>query len=396
MLIYRGGADGLEATPTSIIDGVDGLESELGRRLLGPGDVNGDGFDDLVISTREGPVYVLLGSPDGLPSGRVDRIAHAALSPSTLFANSGVLLRSGDVNADGRPDIVVAARTYQRVLAQCERGPVEIHQPAIEMTIMFGDSKGVDPDAAAYGIWAPDDAVLCTCPDRGNRPVTCEVGSALAVLDLDGQPGDELIVGAARAAADAGLLQGFGPTVDVLGEATPGRCPGVRLGSAVLVSNAGDLDRDGRADLLAVVRGRSEDCRQTAPWRAVWLTGDPVQPIVQGSLFEAPVDAQGVGTIDQWVLDRGGDTRAHRVVFGRAQFDAGDGQVRSRLWSRRLDGPRSVGGERLLLESQLGTQLSGGLAVYRATPDGPASVLVGVRPISGAAGWHVESIQLPP
>ena len=87
------------------------------------GDVNGDGFDDVVVGARgwdvdgglfdEGAVFVFLGSADGI-EGNDPATAHAAILGDQAAAEFGTSVAgAGDVNGDGFADIIVGAPHYE-------------------------------------------------------------------------------------------------------------------------------------------------------------------------------------------------------------------------------------------------------------------------------------------
>lgn len=81
--------------------------------LAGLGDVDGDGFDDVlarvVISNPEigeDAAYVYRGSPEGLERRPAWRWEGNSMNAWTLSAHGG-----GDANGDGVPDVLLAADT---------------------------------------------------------------------------------------------------------------------------------------------------------------------------------------------------------------------------------------------------------------------------------------------
>eukprot|EP00469_Lotharella_globosa_P012957 CAMPEP_0167782256 /NCGR_PEP_ID=MMETSP0111_2-20121227/6411_1 /TAXON_ID=91324 /ORGANISM="Lotharella globosa, Strain CCCM811" /LENGTH=954 /DNA_ID=CAMNT_0007673057 /DNA_START=24 /DNA_END=2888 /DNA_ORIENTATION=+ len=106
------------------LNGVSSLDN-LGWSLHGPGDVNADGIDDLIISSRfaspggrtqAGQVYVVFGNT-GL--GNLGSMDLGSLSPglgltingASPMDNSGISISGADVNGDGTSDIIIGAES---------------------------------------------------------------------------------------------------------------------------------------------------------------------------------------------------------------------------------------------------------------------------------------------
>jgi FG-GAP-like repeat len=91
--VFFGKADGTLSAPPAYYDGSDG-------NALAAGDVNGDGFPDLVATNWLGPpggVNVFLNQGDG------------TFAPPVLYPSSGCIssIGIGDINGDGAPDLVL-------------------------------------------------------------------------------------------------------------------------------------------------------------------------------------------------------------------------------------------------------------------------------------------------
>ena len=112
--VYHGGAAGSPVWAWSYEN--DQANSELGRSVGTAGDVNGDGYADVIVSalyydngeTDEGRASVILGSAGGL-EGNASWTAESNQA-SALFGRS--VATAGDVNGDGYSDVIVGAQYY--------------------------------------------------------------------------------------------------------------------------------------------------------------------------------------------------------------------------------------------------------------------------------------------
>ena len=114
---YYGSKNGYSKIPSWMAVG-EHPEGLFGWRAISAGDVNGDGYADVIVSSYRfntptmpdaGKVYVYYGSPHGL-SSRPDW-TQAGEMTNAFF---GMTIASGDFNHDGYSDIVVGSPDYQQ------------------------------------------------------------------------------------------------------------------------------------------------------------------------------------------------------------------------------------------------------------------------------------------
>ena len=113
--VYHGSASGVSTTIASLLES-NQASASFGRCVSGAGDVNGDGFSDVIVGayyydngqTNEGAAFVYHGSPAGVILPAADTLesnqAHARMGSSASSA--------GDVNGDGYADVIVGCYGY--------------------------------------------------------------------------------------------------------------------------------------------------------------------------------------------------------------------------------------------------------------------------------------------
>ncbi len=108
--VYHGSPAGLSATPTTSLVGLT-AKGGFGTTAASAGDVNGDGYADVIVGANGsdggvGRAYVYLGGPSGLAASP----ATTLLSPDPSHVGFGFTVASaGDVNADGYGDVIIGA-----------------------------------------------------------------------------------------------------------------------------------------------------------------------------------------------------------------------------------------------------------------------------------------------
>ncbi len=240
----RGDAPPMERTRLVLggrFESVPGAEW-LDSRFTSAGDVNGDGFDDLVAYAREDQVHVLYGSPSG-PGAAPDWTVRSE-HPDSGFG--GQVAAAGDVDGDGCDDLLISAYRFNGRLRH--GGKVYLY---------FGSKSGL---ASAPGWTAEYD-----------RPVTAGVddvheqhfGFGLSSAgDVNRDGFDDILIGA-RFAEQGDRNEGL--AFLYLGSPTgPGRRPDWVAESNLAhaefghgVSKAYDLNGDGFDDVIVGAPGAS-------------------------------------------------------------------------------------------------------------------------------------------
>jgi len=114
--VYYGSADGLSLVPNWLAEG-DQADSRFGWSVGTAGDVNGDGYDDIIVGaplydrgqTDEGVAAVFYGSATGL--SLVPNWGDEGDQAGAEFGYS--VGTAGDVNGDGYDDVIVGAPIYE-------------------------------------------------------------------------------------------------------------------------------------------------------------------------------------------------------------------------------------------------------------------------------------------
>jgi hypothetical protein len=238
--VYLGSASGPSLVPdwTAESDQVNAL---FGSSVCGAGDVNGDGFDDLLVGApffengelREGRAHLYLGSPGGpslVPDWTVESDQVDAMLGSSVS-------RAGDVNGDGFDDVIVGAPSFEN--GETGEGRAFVY---------LGSSSGPSlvPDWMAEG-----------------NSVGAEFGSAVSTAsDIDGDGFDDLIIGA-RGFTDIQSQEGRA-YVYLGSSGGPLLSPGWSVKSNKSLANfghsvsaAGDVDADGFDDVIVGAPGFS-------------------------------------------------------------------------------------------------------------------------------------------
>lgn len=214
-----------------------------GWAATGVGDVNGDGYGDLVVSAPEAGRVWLLHGP--LPGG--EHAIEAIAARTLAEPGAGTHLTTSDIDGDGVVDIVISGPDRVWITSGDSLGPrltlPGLHAPSVTAAGDL-DGDGLGDLAIASG----DEIVLLFGPGI-EEPGLWMPGARLAGAgDVDGDGFDDVWVGGPDALDERGVAALMYGPLHPLAPVVEGSTPGERLGERL--ASAGDLDGDGQGDLI--------------------------------------------------------------------------------------------------------------------------------------------------
>uniref|UniRef100_UPI001882905E beta strand repeat-containing protein n=1 Tax=aff. Roholtiella sp. LEGE 12411 TaxID=1828822 RepID=UPI001882905E len=249
-----------------VINGNAGDES--GNSVSSAGDINGDGFDDLIIGASDadpngqvdaGSSYVVFGTNSGF-SASLDLSSLNGSNGFVINGNagdgSGISVSSaGDINGDGFDDLIIGAY----------RASPNGQDRAGSSYVVFGTNSGFSASLDVSSLNGSNGFVI-----NGINRFDLSGFSVSSAGDINGDGFDDLIIGARYADPNGqnssgssyvvfGTNSGFSASLDLssLNGSNGFVINGINVGdlSGTSVSSAGDINGDGIDDLIIGARG---------------------------------------------------------------------------------------------------------------------------------------------
>ncbi len=276
--LYLGSPSGLSAAPAWQVEGEE-PGSHFGYSASGAGDVNADGYMDLVVGAEDqsgsaGRAYLYLGSPAG--PGAAVWVADGE-GPTQLFGRS--VARAGDVDGDGYADVIIGAPL-------CSTGGASGGRAYLY--------RGAPTGLTAAPAWTATAGVYDSYFGGAVATAGDVNGDGLADVLIGAQRMDGALPTAGAVFAYYGSRTGLGSSPDWSVEGEESDCE-----FGAFVSTAGDVNGDGFSDVAASALHYGDDVGRVSLWLG---SGD------------------GPRTAPGWVIE----TNQALAWFGRTIAGAGD------------------------------------------------------------------------
>lgn len=408
--VYLGSVSGPGAAAAWTASG-EGTSNLFGYAVSSAGDVNADGYADVMVGARQyasytGKAYVYLGSSTGLKTSAAWSVA----GPASGSAFASALASAGDVNGDGYADVIVGAYGYNNSTGQasiylgCSGGLLSTASWTSSGEATGGGfgvavSSAGDVNGDGYGDVVVGASSMLSGAGKaylylglaslpGSTAVWSPVGEASSYFgntvssagDVNGDGYGDVLVGADQYSGNTGKVYLFPGMASGLSESASWSAVGESKSSSfgTYLSDAGDVNGDGYGDVIIGARGFSSNTGKAYVYLGsstglgsgpAWTASGETTNSSFGSVSSAG-DVNGDGYGD--------------VIIGSSNFS-------NALGKTYLYTGSSAGLSKTPVWTALGpgTGSSFGLAVSSAgdvNGDGLSDVIVGAYQVSSSAG----------
>ncbi len=303
--IYHGGINGVSSSYSQLLES-NQAGARFGSRVSSAGDVNGDGFADVIVGALQfdngsvgkiGAAFVYHGSANGISS-----VFSSHLESNQVDSMYGTVSDAGDVNGDGYGDVIVGARWYDD--GEIDEGAAFIY---------LGSANGINPIFSTHL--------------QLNQVYNWFGESVSTAGDVNGDGYDDIIVGA--------LATNFGNNTTGSAYIYHGSSAGIDNNFAIKlssdqagsqfgrsVSSAGDVNGDGFDDVLVGSPDYNTTFMNEGAVFTYYGSTAGISDNNNNPLVSNQADASfGYGTAD--VGDVNGDGFAD-VIVGSFRYDNGE------------------------------------------------------------------------
>lgn len=242
--------DPLISTPITIAELGPKKRTRFGHLIAGAGDVNGDGYDDVLIAAADtsdnsgsvyrSRVYLYQGSKNGLVTA--DPTVLVAPADTRAFGRS--MAGAGDIDNDGYDDILISAESLTH-------GPRRVY-------FYRGSSTGL----------ITEDPTLLSSPGSNSGDY---FGNSIAgVGDIDGDSYKDVLVGAFgnnNYQGRAYLYRGTSSGLNTIPIVITNPAPTGEDWFGISVAGAGDVNKDGYADVVIGAQGANNNLGRAYVYR---------------------------------------------------------------------------------------------------------------------------------
>ena len=323
----------------------------FGRTVSSAGDVNGDGFDDVIVGASFGKTYIYFGAT------AMDNVADVIINNNVSIFYGSSVSSAGDINNDGYKDVIVTQDNASTGWAY----------------VYFGD-------AAMNNV--ADVIITGISSNFGFGVSTSGAGD----VNYDGY--DDIIVGANRLNNHIGVAYIYygGQSMNSIADVTmTGENSEDHFGTSV--SKAGDLNMDGYADVIVGASGYNGNTGRTY----IFYGGSPMNNIADVTLtgeYQENYFGYSVSTAGDVNGDEYDD-----VIVGAKEYAARIGRGYIFFGSSLMDNIADITMSGEAADNNFGNSVSGAGDV---NGDGHSDVIVGMSAYAGITGKAYVYFASPP